>query len=146
MSKVLESLFYSKVGQSLMSALGVKPALNLNRFETSKQWVNGTIAIASTASTQLQSALSASNIEVKLFDTDSDEVYQGILLDATDYKTVGDLAKLKQIFSHASKRVSKCGHIVLIGRNPANIADSQYAAVMESLKWLHPGSSKRNGP
>ena len=145
MSKVLESLFYSKVGQSLMSALGVKPALNLNRFETSKQWVNGTIAIASTASTQLQNALIEANIDVKLFDEGSNEIYQGILLDATDFKTVGDLAKLKQIFSLASKRVSKCGHIVLIGRNPANIADSQHAAVMESLNGFTRALAKEMG-
>jgi hypothetical protein len=133
MSKVLEGLFYSKVGQTLIGALGVKAPLDLNRFSPADIWVQGKIAITQDASNGIKSVLMISSIDTVIFDKDSTDTYQGMLLDATDYKTINDLMGLKDLLSHASKRISKSGHVVIIGRNPANITDVEEASVMESL-------------
>jgi 3-oxoacyl-[acyl-carrier protein] reductase len=145
MSKVLEGLFYSKVGQSLMGALGVKAPLELNRFKTSSQWVKGNIALASHANDTLKSALDSSAIDSSEFDADSDEIYQGMLLDATHYQSVEDLQGLKTLFSHASKRIAKSGRIIIIGRNPSNITDVQQASIMESLNGFTRSLAKELG-
>jgi 3-oxoacyl-[acyl-carrier protein] reductase len=145
MSKVLEGLFYSKVGQTLMGALGVKAPLDLNRFSPTDIWVQGKIAISQNASDSIKSALMVSAIDTVVFDKDSTDIYQGMLLDAADYKTINDLKKLKDLFSHASKRISKSGHVVIIGRNPANITDVQEASVMESLNGFTRSLAKELG-
>lgn len=145
MSKVLEGLFYSKVGQSIIGALGVKPALELNRFQTSNKWVAGTIAVASDNSAPLKAALEQCNIDSVVFNQDSDEQFQGMLLDATEYKTVTDLQGLKQLFSHASKRIKKSGRIVIIGLNPNNITNVEHASVMESLNGFTRALAKEMG-
>ena len=145
MSKVLEGLFYSKVGQSIIGALGVKPALELNRFQPSNKWVAGTIAVASDNSAPLKAALEQCNIDSVVFNQDSDEQFQGMLLDATEYKTVTDLQGLKQLFSHASKRIKKSGRIVIIGLNPNNITNMEHASVMESLNGFTRALAKEMG-
>jgi 3-oxoacyl-[acyl-carrier protein] reductase len=145
MSKVLEGLFYSKVGQTLMGALGVKAPLDLNRFSPTDTWVQGKIAIGQNASDEIKSALMVSAIDTVVFDKDSTDIYQGMLLDATNYKTINDLKGLKYLFSHASKRILKSGHIVIIGRNPANITDVQEASVMESLNGFTRSLAKELG-
>jgi len=145
MSKVLEGLFYSKVGQSLMGALGVKPAIDLNRFQPSEKWVSGTIALASNKNTELQNALNASAIDCELFDESSDKQYQGMLLDACDYKAVRDLDGLKHLFAHASKRISKSGRIVIIGLNPQNLTNAEQASVMEALNGFTRALAKELG-
>jgi 3-oxoacyl-[acyl-carrier protein] reductase len=145
MSKVLEGLFYSKVGQTLMGALGVKAPLDLNRFSPTDIWVQGKIAIGQNASDEIKSALMVSAIDTVVFDKDSTDIYQGMLLDATNYKTINDLKGLKDLFSHASKRILKSGHIVIIGRNPANITDVQEASVMESLNGFTRSLAKELG-
>lgn len=145
MSKVLENLFYSKVGQSIMSALGVKPALPLNRFKADKQWVKGTIAIGSNTSAPLKDALQSAGIITQVFEQDADTLYQGMVLDATTFTRVSDLATLKSLFSHATKRITKCGRILIIGCNPANISDTEKAAVMESLNGFTRALAKEVG-
>lgn len=145
MSKVLEGLFYSKVGQSLISALGVKPALDLHRFQPSKKWVTGTIAVASANSDPLTAALDQCDIDSVIFDQDSEGQFQGMLLDATEYKTVADLQGLKQLFSHASQRIQKSGRIVIIGLNPKNITHVEQASVMESLNGFTRALAKEMG-
>jgi 3-oxoacyl-[acyl-carrier protein] reductase len=145
MSKVLEGLFYSKLGQTLMGTLGVKTPLELNRFSSSDKWVVGNIAITQHTSEAVKSALNNSSIDSVIFDQSSKEIYQGMLLDATDYKTINDLKGLKTLFSHASKRISKLGRIVIIGHNPANITDLQQASVMESLNGFTRSLAKELG-
>ena len=145
MSKVLEGLFYSKVGQSLMSALGVKPAIELNRFQASNKWVSGTIAVASENSTALQNALETCSIDSVIFNEATEDKYQGMLLDATEYKTVADLEALKRLFSHASKRINKSGRIVIIGLNPKDITDVEQASIMEALNGFTRALAKELG-
>ena len=62
---MLENLFYSKVGQSLLSAVGVKPPLDLNRYDSSNTWVKATVALAVEPSTELKAVLEAAQIKCK---------------------------------------------------------------------------------
>ncbi|MFT6153765.1 MAG: hypothetical protein ACJA1X_001110, partial [Bermanella sp.] len=99
MSKVVEGLFYSKIGQTLMAALGVKTPLDLKRFASGDKWVKGNIAVTRDTSEAVKIALTSSTINSVIFDENSVEIYQGMLLDATEYKTISDLKGLKNFFS-----------------------------------------------
>ncbi|MFT6260974.1 MAG: 3-oxoacyl-[acyl-carrier protein] reductase [Bermanella sp.] len=145
MSKVVEGLFYSKIGQTLMAALGVKTPLDLKRFASGDKWVKGNIAVTRDTSEAVKIALTSSTINSVIFDENSVEIYQGMLLDATEYKTISDLKGLKNFFSQASKRISKSGRIVIIGCNPDNITDVQQASVMESLNGFTRSLAKELG-
>lgn len=145
MSKVLENLFYSKAGQRLIAALGVKPAVKLNRFTPSNKWVDGQIALAAEASSAFTQVLSSASIDTCVFDENSEQQYKGMILDATDYNKVADLKRLKTLFSHAGKRVQKSGHIVIIAQDPNNIIDVEKASIMESLNGFTRALAKELG-
>lgn len=148
MSKMLENLFYSKVGQSLMSALGVKPALPLNRYEGSVPWVQGKLLLAKAPSPALSGLLETMELKFDVFDSESTEKngqYFSALLDATEFKTTADLAQLKTFFGEASKCLEKSSHVVILGKSPSDISDVQEAAVMESLNGFTRSLAKEYG-
>ena len=144
MSKILENLFYSKMGQSLLSAAGVKQPLDLKRFEPSKQWVSSPVALAETPSPALESVLNAAQIPWQVLGGDETSV-DAMLFDATGLTRISELTALKTFFSQASKRLAKSGRIVLIGLNPNNMESIETASVMESLNGFTRSLGKELG-
>ena len=144
MSKILENLFYSKMGQSLLSAVGVKPPLDLKRFEPTKQWVSSPVALAEAPSTALESVLNAAQISWQVLG-DDDTSADAMLFDATGLTRISELTALKTFFSQASKRLTKSGRIVLIGLNPNKMETIETASVMESLNGFTRSLGKELG-
>jgi 3-oxoacyl-[acyl-carrier protein] reductase len=144
MSKILENIFYSKMGQSLLSAVGVKPPLDLKRFEPTKQWVSSPVALAETPSPALESVLNAAQIPWQVLGDDETSA-DAMLFDATGLTRISDLTALKTFFSQASKRLTKSGRIVLIGLNPNKMETIETASVMESLNGFTRSLGKELG-
>ena len=144
MSKILENLFYSKMGQSLLSAVGVKPPLDLKRFEPTKQWVSSPVALAEAPSTALESVLNAAQISWQVLGDDETSA-DAMLFDATGLTRISELTALKTFFSQASKRLTKSGRIVLIGLNPNKMETIETASVMESLNGFTRSLGKELG-
>ena len=144
MSKMLENLFYSKVGQSILSAVGVKPPLDLNRYESSDTWVKDTVALAAEPSPELKAVLDAANIQWQVL-REGDNKVGAMLLDATSFQSIQDLEGLKTFFAQASKRLSKSGRVVLIGLNPNHIEEIETASIMESLNGFTRSLAKELG-
>lgn len=141
---MLENLFYSKVGQSLLSAVGVKPPLDLNRYDSSNTWVKAPVALAVEPSTELKVVLEAAQIKWQTLKED-DEKVGAMLLDATAYQSVRDLEGLKAFFSQASKRLKASGRVVIMGLNPEHIEDIEAASIMESLNGFTRSLAKELG-
>lgn len=146
---MLENLFYSKVGQSLLSALGVKPAQPLQRFQGQSPWTTGTVLLAKDPSAPLQKMLSDAQI---VWSTNAEpqleqftEKLGAMLFDATDLTTFGDLKQLKGFFANAGKLLQKSGKIVLLGRAPSSIESVEAASVAEALSGFTRSLGKELG-
>lgn len=149
MSTILESVFYSKFGQSVLSAMGVKPAIELPRYDGQSPWVKGTLALATTASTELAKVLSHCQIKTQVLapqsGTQSNTQYAGAILDATEFTRIEQLTALKDFFSQASTRFSKNAHIVILGRDPKTCSGAETAAIMEGLNGFTRSLAKELG-
>lgn len=149
MSTLLESVFYSKLGQSLLSAMGVKPAIALPRHAGQAPWVNGTVALAAPASAALAEVLDSCQIHTEVLttnpDAQPDRQYQGAILDASHFTQIEQLSALKEFFSQAGLRFKQCSHIVIIGRDPKTCADIETAAIMEGLNGFTRSLAKELG-
>lgn len=155
MSNVLENLFYSKVGQSLISAMGVKPALELNRYDAEVPWVNGKVLLATSPSSALTELLNSLELEFDVI-TNQDEKntemakYNAALLDATTFTTTQDLTQLKSFYARAGKLLNKSAHMVTLGISPSTIenlepSSIEKAAVMEGLNGFTRSLAKEYG-
>lgn len=149
MSTMLESVFYSKFGQSVLSAMGMKPAMTLPRYTGQSPWVQGTIAIAAPASAELADVLKHCQIDAEVLATKADSQtniqYQGAILDATQFTQIEQLAALKDFFSQAGQRFKKCSHIVILGRDPKTCSHAETAAIMEGLNGFTRSLAKELG-
>ncbi|MFY0642480.1 MAG: 3-oxoacyl-ACP reductase [Bermanella sp.] len=145
MSKIIESLFYSKVGQSLLGAMGVKPPIELQRYQGGTPWIMGNVLLASPPSTELSSVLEQINTPFEVFKEDQEARHNSVLFDATALKTTNDLSQLKAFFSKISKRLNTSSHIVILGLNPADCSDIQQASVMEALNGFTRSLGKEFG-
>lgn len=145
MSKIIESLFYSKVGQSLLGAMGVKPPIELQRYQGGSPWVIGNVLLASTPSTELSGVLEQTNTPFEVFKEEQDTRHNSVLFDATVFRTTSDLSQLKAFFSKISKRLNTSSHIVILGLNPADCSDIEQASVMEALNGFTRSLGKEFG-
>jgi len=145
MSKLFENLFYSKVGQSLLSALGVKPPVELKRFDGQAPWVKSPILLAQPPSSPLQDVLEQADIRFTLFQADQELRHDGALLDATRFKTTEDLTALKTFFAGASQQLNASSHVVILGLNPDSCDDIEQASVMEALNGFTRSLAKELG-
>lgn len=145
MSKIIESLFYSKVGQSLLGAMGVKPPIELQRYQGGTPWIMGNVLLASPPSTELSGVLEQINTPFEVFKEDQDTRHNSVLFDATALKTTNDLSQLKAFFSKISKRLNTSSHIVILGLNPADCSDIEQASVMEALNGFTRSLGKEFG-
>ncbi len=145
MPKMIESLFYSKAGQALLSAAGVKPPLTLNRYTGYIPWVSGTTLLATKPSAALQNVLKQASIQTQVFDEHDTQHCQAILVDASHYKHVTDLEALKHFFSKTSKHLKQSGHIVIIGLDPLHCNPLEQAAVMDALNGFTRSYAKEMG-
>ncbi len=145
MSNVLEGLFYSKVGQSVMGAVGVKPPLPLHRYEGQSPWVNGTTALAAPANENLAEVLQLAQVNAQVLQSEPASPYDALLFDATEFKKVADLELLKTFFAQAAKSLKKSGHIVLIGLNPEQCDDTEQASIMDALTGFTRSYAKEMG-
>lgn len=131
-----------------MSALGVKPALPLNRYQGGTPWVQGQLLLAHAPSPALSSTLDAMALEFDVFNGESSEKngqYFSALLDATELKTTEDLTQLKTFFATANKCLEKSSHVVIIGKSPSGLDNIEQAAVMESLNGFTRSLAKEYG-
>ncbi len=145
MSKMIESLFYSKAGQALLSAAGVKPPLTLNRYSGNIPWVSGTTLLATKPSLALQNVLQQASIQTQVFDEHDTQHCKAILVDASHFKHVTDLEALKHFFSKASKHLKQSGHIVIIGLDSQHCDLLEQAAVMDALNGFTRSYAKEMG-
>ena len=145
MSKIIENLFYSKFGQSLLGAMGVKPAINLQRFNGESPWVHSPVLLAHTPSTALETVLAQADIQFTLASNNQDGSYHAALFDATEYKTTEDLTTLKTFFADAAKQLTPSSHVVILGINPASCDDIEHASVMEALNGFTRSLAKELG-
>ncbi|NVK36774.1 MAG: 3-oxoacyl-ACP reductase [Gammaproteobacteria bacterium] len=145
MSKLIENLFYSKLGQGLISAIGVKPPLTLKRFTGETPWVQEETLVASTPSPELAKILTQAQIRPNVFRADDESQFNSALFDATALQTTSDLSQLKTFFASISKRLSASAHIVIIGLDPAKCENVEHAAVMEALNGFTRSLAKELG-
>ncbi|MFT5592522.1 MAG: 3-oxoacyl-[acyl-carrier protein] reductase [Oceanicoccus sp.] len=145
MSKIIENLFYSKVGQGLLSSLGVKPAIELNRYQGETPWVTGSILVAQPPSSELASVFNQANIQFEVLQGGQENRHNAALLDATGFKTTSDLVSLKTFFAQLGKRLNASSHIVILGLDPASCSDIEQASVMEALNGFTRSLAKEFG-
>lgn len=145
MSKIFESLFYSKVGQSLLGAMGVKPPIKLQRYQGGSPWVVGKVLLADNPSTELSGVLEQTNTPFDVFKEDQDSRYHSVLFDATAFSKTADLSQLKVFFSKISKQLNPSCHMVILGLNPANCDGIEQASVMEALNGFTRSLGKEFG-
>lgn len=142
---MIENLFYSKLGQSLIGAMGVKPPIELARFNGQAPWVQSPILLAHAPSPALQAVLEQAKIAFHPFQADSEQRQDGALLDATEFKTPADLTALKTFFSGINKQLNTSSHVVILGLNPASCDDIEQASVMEALNGFTRSLAKEFG-
>lgn len=150
MSKILENLFYSKMGQSLLSALGVKPAQPLQRFQGQLPWISGKTMVANEPSAALKQCLSEASIDWIKDDAPEADTYQAqpvnaMLFDATELNQFDDLKALKRFFANASKVLQKSGKIAILGRTPSTIESVEGSSVAEALSGFTRSLGKELG-
>jgi len=143
MSTIFENLFYSKLGQGALSAVGVKPPIELPRYNGEQPWVSHTIGLAHTASEGLAHVLNGCHINHELFH--EDKTYNGLLFDATELASSDDLQTLYAFFSHASKAINKTGRVLIVAKNPRNCDDIMQASIMQSLNGFTRSLAKELG-
>ena len=136
-----------------MSAMGVKPALELNRYQNQVPWVNGKVLLAAKPSQALNELLSSLELEFDVFtadDTEAPNKYNAALLDATEFANTQDLTELKTFFARASKLLNNSAHMVTLGISPSTLEnlsaqDIEKAAVMEALNGFTRSLAKEYG-
>ena len=146
MSKIIEGLFYSKLGQSLMSAVGVKPAHPLTRYEGEVPWVKDPVLLAHVASAALNQVLEEASIQSQVFDEMVNDPCGALLFDASDLETIEQLEALKTFFSQATKRLPVTGRIVIIGKSPSSWSGLEQASIMDALNGFTRAYAKEVGP
>ncbi|MGR6872997.1 3-oxoacyl-ACP reductase [Pseudomonas sp. HK3] len=145
MSKIIENLFYSKVGQSLLGALGVKPAIELHRYQGETPWVTSSILLPQTPSSSLAEVLTQADIQFEVLHEGQDNRHSAALFDATAFKTSHDLTALKTFFAQLTKRLNPSSHIVILGLNPEICTDIEQASAMEALNGFTRSLAKEFG-
>jgi 3-oxoacyl-[acyl-carrier protein] reductase len=145
MSKVIENLFYSKFGQGLLSTMGIKPAIELTRFNGESPWVTTPVLLAQSPTDNLHRVLKQADIQFEVFQAEQEQHYDAALLDATAFKTTQDLVALKTFFAHSGKRLNASSHVVIMGLDPANCDDIEQASVMEALNGFTRSLAKELG-
>ena len=145
MGKMIESLFYSKAGQAMLSAAGVKAPLELSRYQGENPWVTGLTVLAQTASPELQTVLQQANIHSQVFAPQQPQACEAILMDTSHFTQVAQLDGLKAFFSQASGQLKKSGHMVILGLDPKVCDSVETAAVMEALSGFTRSYAKEMG-
>ncbi|OUR66127.1 3-oxoacyl-ACP reductase [Bermanella sp. 47_1433_sub80_T6] len=145
MGKMIESLFYSKAGQAMLSAAGVKSPLELSRYQGENPWVTGLTVLAQVASPELQKVLQLANIRSQVFASGQPQACEAMLIDASHFTQVAQLDGLKVFFSQASGQLKKSGHIVILGLDPESCDKVETAAVMEALSGFTRSYAKEMG-
>ena len=143
MSQMLERLFYSKMGQSLLSAMGMKPAPEVNRYNGEIPWACGTIALAEPPSSELAHVLDLCDSKFEVLK--ENERYNSLLIDASGYKTVEDLNGLKRFFQMAMPAMNRSAHIAILGLNPETSGSVEQASVMTALNGFTRSLAKELG-
>ena len=146
MSKIIEGLFYSKLGQSLMSAVGVKTPHTLKRYEGEVPWVMECVLLVRPASDALNKVLEEAHIANQIFNADINDPCGALLFDATELETIEQLETLKSFFSQAAKRLPVSGRIVIIGKSPTSWSSLEQASIMDALNGFTRAYAKELGP
>lgn len=143
MSKFVESLFYSKIGQGLLSAMGVKPPMDLPRFDGEVPWVKETLSLAAPARDDLAKVLHqcAINHEVQ----QPEKQYSAHLVDATKLNNSDDLKALYEDLSQAARSLKATARVLIIGLNPESCEDVEKASTMSALNGLTRSLAKEWG-
>lgn len=143
MSKIIESLFYSKVGQGLLSAMGVKAPIELPRFKGELPWVQNTVAMAQPAQEALAKVLHQCGISHEV--RQDGKKYDAHLFDASQFQTSADLKSLYDDFSKVAQALNPTAKVLIIGRNPDRCMDIQQASVMAALNGFTRSLAKELG-
>lgn len=146
MSKIIEGLFYSKLGQSLMSAVGVKTPHPIKRYEGEVPWVKECVLLAHRASDALNKVLAEAQIQHQVFENAVNDPCGALLFDATELETIEQLEALKTFFSQATKRLPVSGRIVILGKSPTTWSSLEQAAIMDALNGFTRAYAKEVGP
>lgn len=142
---MIESLFYSKFGQGLLSTMGIKPPVELSRYDGQAPWIKTPVLLAQAPSHPIEAVLKQTDCTFEIFQTDQEQNFDAALFDATDFKTTQDLAELKAFFAHAAKQLNTSSHIVILGITPAHCTDIVQASVMEALNGFTRSLAKELG-
>jgi len=145
MSKMIENLFYSKMGQTLMNAVGVKKPLTLQRYQGETPWVKGEVLLAHEASHALQQVLKDAEIKSQVFSEEDSSSYDALLMDATEFKTIEQLQSLKTFFSQHAAQLPVSGRIVILAKAPSYWSGLEQASVMEALNGFTRSYAKEMG-
>ncbi len=151
MSQLLERLFYSKAGQSFLSAVGVKPAVQLRRYQSEVPWVSGKTGVLTPPDQALDAVLAECGIQYEVVDSPTagqaaaESSYTSIIMDATALETIHDLDQLKQHFGLINGKLAQSAHIVIIGRTPELCEGIEFAATQEALNGFTRALAKELG-
>ncbi|EAT11957.1 3-oxoacyl-ACP reductase [Bermanella marisrubri] len=143
MSSMIERLFYSKVGQGLLSAMGVKPPVDLPRFAGEIPWVKNTVAMAEPAQESLARVLHQCGINHEV--RQADKKYDAHIFDACQLQTSADLKSLYDDFSKAANALNPTAKVLIIGRNPERCDSAEQASVMSALNGFTRSLAKELG-
>ena len=146
MSKIIEGLFYSKLGQSLMSAVGVKAPHPLKRYEGEVPWVKECVLLAHPPSDALKKVLEEASIPNQVFNEAINDPCGALLFDACELETIEQLDALKHFFNQATKKLPVSGRIVIIGKSPTSWSSLEQASIMTALNGFTRAYAKELGP
>lgn len=123
-------------GKKLLSNLGLPTPVRLSREDDNQpQRLSGDVLLGFSDrcefESQLMSALKDSGM--KVLDESSKDSVNGLVFDASGIASAEQSAQVYAFFHQHIRRLSECGRVVLIGRTPETIDNSQKATLQRGL-------------
>ena len=124
----------SKIGRSIVSALGLPKPLRLLREDADNpHYLSGSLLCGTTTgalySTQIDQSLEETELNFVGEDTESCH----LLFDASGIRNTDQAAQLYQFFHKNISKLPRCGRVVIIGQQPSNIDNIEHAIAQRGL-------------
>ena len=114
-----QTLAKTPVGHFLVQRLGLPDPPRLRRYADGEPPLHGTVLVGGTGRVRsaVGSAIAAGGGEVAMTHEEGAR-YSGLVFDATDLASGGDLVALQRFFTPVLRSLERCPHVVVIGSPP----------------------------
>ncbi len=158
MSDRYGSFVQSSIGKKVAKNLGLPLPVSLDRFESGKRLVRGSVLVGSATGDDkrvgeslarilsdlhaevfvnsrdsIKDALADANVEAKA-NTGSEDKFKVLLFDASNVSNADELKQVYEFFHFVARRVDKSGRVIVIGRPPEEINDIDTALAQRALE------------